>query len=484
MTKNEKGYFKKSIIDKNKSNYILLFNIIDKQKKYDEKAIKSKLSLTALRGQQLAFTKHYLYETILKSLKSFHPQPSVDSQLKEMIKNAEILYHLKKRKEDAVEILQKALLLSEKYERLLVKLEIHNFLYVINNPSGKVVAGSFENHTHSYHDQKEILNQLQCIISLRKLETEYRTILENENFSYREQKKLVNKILQDETLSGKKIPSSFLGQYYYYKILSEANAAIFFNHVECYHYSCKLIRCMESDKNKLGEDITNYLTAHYYLLNSLINLNKPQELKSQLKKIITVFCINGPDYVRLDARAIVSCAQLINYLKSGDKKEASEYLKKNQLVLPNNWHVRNPAYAIELYFAIAITHFLNKNYHHTKINLNRIFSDSSTCCSEIKAYSRIIYLITIYDTEDYEYLSHLCSVYKRKPVKRPDCTKLETAVLTFMSRVGNFSNDKKKLLELTKLKSTLLNLPLNSYTQKIYSIYNLTDWVNEKIKSL
>jgi hypothetical protein len=69
LTKNEKGYFIKSL-SKADSSYGKLFKLITSQKKYDEKIIRAEFEGTYI-GDNFSFAKNYLYHSILKSLIQF-----------------------------------------------------------------------------------------------------------------------------------------------------------------------------------------------------------------------------------------------------------------------------------------------------------------------------------------------------------------------------------------------------------------------------
>jgi tetratricopeptide (TPR) repeat protein len=93
LSKAEKRYFKlfcrQSV---GHSNYLKLFETIDAQKEYDEAAIRKKFRKEQF-SKQLHVTKNYLHQLILKSLRNFHSEISKDSEVKDMLRNIEILFH-------------------------------------------------------------------------------------------------------------------------------------------------------------------------------------------------------------------------------------------------------------------------------------------------------------------------------------------------------------------------------------------------------
>lgn len=92
LNKNEKGYFKKYYSGGAKAtNYVLLFDAIDKQEEYDEAALMRKFRKEAF-VKQLAVTKNYLFEQILKSQRAYHNQHMLNAQLNDKLENAEVLF--------------------------------------------------------------------------------------------------------------------------------------------------------------------------------------------------------------------------------------------------------------------------------------------------------------------------------------------------------------------------------------------------------
>ena len=95
LSRSEKGYFKKvysqNVLGK-KNQYLELFDAIDAQNEYDgdelAKQFEDKQIFT-----QLSVAKNYLHKIILKSLRAFHSQASVDIELNEMMVNIELLYN-------------------------------------------------------------------------------------------------------------------------------------------------------------------------------------------------------------------------------------------------------------------------------------------------------------------------------------------------------------------------------------------------------
>jgi hypothetical protein len=92
LSKSEKRYFKLFTgLQTGEKGYLRLFDAIDKLGDYDEKKIRK-----IFEGEdflkRLPAVKNYLYGQILKSLRVINSGNTVDSQLREMMEDAAILY--------------------------------------------------------------------------------------------------------------------------------------------------------------------------------------------------------------------------------------------------------------------------------------------------------------------------------------------------------------------------------------------------------
>lgn len=93
LDRTEKGYFKKfaarygAKLDGN--GYLLLFDLLDKMEKYDEGKLKKQFE-KAERKVNLSAQKTYLWEQIMKALRSYHSKKNFRYELLEMMQDMEI----------------------------------------------------------------------------------------------------------------------------------------------------------------------------------------------------------------------------------------------------------------------------------------------------------------------------------------------------------------------------------------------------------
>ncbi len=165
MTKQEKRYFRifSSRHSNEKNNYYTLYQVIDRQKEYDEEAI-IKLLKSHQFVNRLSIAKTRLYEQLLKSLSSFHAQKSIDSELFFTIQSIEILYSRALYKA-AWKKLSSGLKLAQKNEKHAVLLQLSKWKQKLIEKEN-YQSTEIENIDEWWSDEQKIINQIKEYNSL------------------------------------------------------------------------------------------------------------------------------------------------------------------------------------------------------------------------------------------------------------------------------------------------------------------------------
>ena len=92
LSKSEKRFFKlSSSLQTGDKNYLKIFDAIEKQAVYNEAGLKIAFKKETFVSH-FPSEKNHLYKLLLKSLRNYHSDNSINSLLKQEIKNVEILY--------------------------------------------------------------------------------------------------------------------------------------------------------------------------------------------------------------------------------------------------------------------------------------------------------------------------------------------------------------------------------------------------------
>jgi hypothetical protein len=482
LTKNEKGYFKKhvsGIAGKNANTYLKLFDAISKQDICDDDQIVKQLGKTVLGKQNLAVTKHYLYEVIMKSLRAYYGKPSTDSMLKEMIRNAEILFYIKDRKEDSKEILYKALNIATKYERSLVQLEIYNFLYTVDSALNENNMEYAKTTSETYKKQISILDNYRDYIELRTLFSQQRMLIGNPSDTQAKDQEELKAILKHPVISNNTI-KSYKNGLLYYSIVSNIYANGLYQVEKSYEINKTLITFMESDEVHLNEDLSHYAMALNHLMTDQMHLGKYDEMKQTLAKIQTKYEAYEFEFIRLNAFSAAAATQLVYYASTGRMEEAMSLIKNIETTIIPYEKKINKNYKIELVLGIAAIYLLAKNYTKARFWLNKNLNDKSPERIDIKAFSQILNLIIAYELKDYNYLEHLVSKYKRNVKTNGTYFNFEKPVLDFMNKTVLVSSDEKNKTNLIKLNNDL-DSTTTTQNEYMYCYFNIPRWIKNKI---
>jgi hypothetical protein len=125
MSKSEKRYFKVSATQhtvKGKNKYVLLFDLINKQKVYNEKAIKLAITDKMLQ-KNFAVEKNYLYNFLLKTLTSFHGQKSLNAKASNSLYTISLLTS-KALYNQSSKLIEKTIKFAEQSENFTLLLEL------------------------------------------------------------------------------------------------------------------------------------------------------------------------------------------------------------------------------------------------------------------------------------------------------------------------------------------------------------------------
>lgn len=158
LTMSEKRYFK-LFASKNTSNeqqnYVTLFDILAGMEEYNEALLKQHLQEQGVPTAYLAADKNYLYEVLLKSLRSFHEGKSARISIKEDLINIEILF-TKGLYRQCLKLLQRARRLAEHFELLPALVEIASWERKIEGHSY-----DFDKITQQFTEINTLLSRLQ-----------------------------------------------------------------------------------------------------------------------------------------------------------------------------------------------------------------------------------------------------------------------------------------------------------------------------------
>jgi hypothetical protein len=216
LNKSEKGYVKKFATLNMKdgtSNYMQLFDAIDRQEIYDEAKLLRKFSEKAFT-RQFARTKNYLFHFILKALRNFHTEKKPDFQVTDMIAVAQLLLD-KQLNAEAQSQLTKAKKLAtdlELFTQLIDILAIERPLIFVLSKREEVE----EKFRLNLEEEAVILEKQKNVLEYKELNDRVFVLTANRGYiEKQEQEEELKVIMQSEALSDQANCLSFFAKLMY-----------------------------------------------------------------------------------------------------------------------------------------------------------------------------------------------------------------------------------------------------------------------------
>ncbi len=434
LNKAEKRHFKLVATQyATNSNYVKLFDAIDKQVVYDESKLKRKFRNETF-AKKLAATKYLLHELILKSMRGLYEGKSVDTSLRALLGSVEVLYN-KGLYAQSRKVLNRAMKLADRYEKTFWAYDILKWrkrLFSYTAP-GKL-SKEMESLLEADHKATENLHN----------ETTFVELMDKVNFlkiSRLPKEKMVQQF--QETLDHPLMECvdralTFKAKVHFYLIKSSAEQVkgnvkgafdileemiAFWNAYEDYipSYATLYVQCM-SEYLLCGFQIRS--DFNYEQL--LVRLQQvPQVVAEQSKKQTTVVQI-------LDFIACISTDKLLDC--DCQVNQLLDTLKESERLLDYNW-------LITAYYYIGIYYFMKNNHDEALTWLKKIEQYSKLpMCSNIQEFCQLLELVAHYELENYTFVEYRLRTVYRQLKQRRQLNTIEKLLLKYIKKLI-FTND-------------------------------------------
>jgi len=485
LTRQEKRHLKiyasRHIIG-GESKYMMLFDAIDKQKTYDESAIKKMYANEAFI-KQLTVMKAYLYDIVLKSLDAFTLGNSIDSQIRQLQHYVKILYD-KALYEQCEKVLLKAEKLAERHERHSLMLDIIDWKW-------KIIKTAYF-HKTSEKEIDELYNSRQNIVS----------VLSNYNTYDWLNNKMLQKVLRKGwlTRSAEEIKKEYTPIINNKAYDSESSptslrAKILFNNTQSVYYylkgdieksniySQKLLEIFDNHPEMIESNTDDYISGLNNLIYTSIRSGNYQEAGESIGKLKSI----NPISIGLKAK-IVGAAylpEMIIYNSSGRIDAAILLVPEIEKLISGNEKYMTQRDVLYLYYNCACIYFKTGDFRKTSHYLARILNSTDIMLlPDVHANARTLNLMVQYELEEFEHLQYMLRSTYRFLLKQERLYEFEKNVLGFIRKLTDVQGSGVLSL-LRQLQDELMKLAkVNSYEKYAMEYFGFTDWLASKIQKV
>ncbi len=476
LTKSEKRYFRLQAADSGK-NYLRLFDFIDRQSKYDEQAVKTHFAGEAF-VKQLHVTKIYLSDLIMRSLRNYHAEATRASELKELLRDVEILHH--RELLDLCEAtIAKAIRIARKFERHYELLELLAWQ--------RRLLLQRQGQQDSKKAINDILDEERATLEKAVALNEYWRLTVNlfDSFVARRQGELETDdgILEHPLMRRIECADSLQARILYHHILY-AHATVTDNLAAADNNISQLIAFLEGRPEMVREDPTSYMTALNNKIGMCLQLRRHSEVPELLAKVKAIpeeHNIKKQRPVMLKLLLRTYNLELELYRDSRDLErgialshEIHSLLKAQNKLVPHD-------YRLLFHYQFAYLFFLQMDYHQCLNWLNEILrTNYGSVREDIQSFAQLLNLMVHFELGNTTVLRYGVDSCRRFLKKKRTLLDFEKVLLRFFSKVCTVPvGEHDKLF--TKLQQELF---LNTTASEKHSALDYLDfesWISGKL---
>lgn len=481
LSKSEKRFFKlHSALQSGEKNYLRIFDAIDRQKVYDEDAIKKQFGKETFI-KHFPSEKNHLYKLILKALRAFHAESSITGVLKQHINNIEILFD-KALYAEASKMLQRAKRIAAEHERFYLWFEL--LAWEKNLIEEDYQSGKFTTDVNSLvEEEEEVLAKLKNLAAYNVLYAKVNYVFRSGGYVRTdEEHAMVEEISGHPLIKGKNTALSHRAS----TICHYTQGFCFWAQREWATSYAKFQRVREIlDKHpQLRKDLPKrYVRTLYYLIQCEIELGDHAHVKEDIAKLRAL--PQQPGFAGMDIRIQVFCnshlSELRFYDRTGDFVKA---VKAEQAVVDGmaQYGLRIPKeYELEFYFLLSTVHFGAGNMSRSLHWLNKVLNDPEPMLrQDIFTYARLFNLVVHYELGNFDLLEYIVRSTQRYLSKRQRAYGVEAALIEHVKKLARSGPEGKQAL-FASLRAKLDVLMQDPNESTVLKYFNICAWVDSKV---
>ncbi len=474
LSKSEKRHFKiySSLLTGNKT-YLKLFDLIEKQKEYDEVKLKLQLKIKGF-----PVIKIYLYNLILKSLRIANNHENERKSSIEQFENAENLLQKGLYKQSSIQ-LQKAKKIAEKLQYFPLLIEIYQLEHVIANSSLDTLL------LKKLRDTGNI--EINGYLSALKEQSEYRKGINIVTYRYNQRGKILrnteekNDVVNEISELLSKNPEtclSFKSKVFHYN-LSELYYYSTNNFQEAYNQSNRALLHFESDLKMLNHEVKNYINSMNNLMNALQDMKRYPEMMNYINRMKNIPL--KEDVERIRVFAFCASRQIIYYTFTGQIQEGILFIRKIESEISNyKDRLNHPALfamcnnIIEFYFLCSnfkeALRWNNKLIYHPKIKLHQHYYSNALL-------TEIILHFELENIDTYESLINSYQLFINKNERKGA---FEPTFLKYIKLLSKTTDEKNKEEIYKEFLDRIRDILSNPYEFGTFDIFDIEVWLLSK----
>lgn len=486
LSKSEKRFFKLFMArttTKDEMKIILLFEEIEKQKKYDEEKILKRQN--TFSRTQLPNLKVHLYQQILKSLNSLNVRHEIDLKIHALISQAQILYNkclyhqslkiLGKAKKLAIENDKNVLLLDIlELEKLImlhtVSVRTRDKIFEITNASNKISRSI--RRTDTFSNLSLRMNAFYMNSGFVRNKKDFEKVREfffSSLPSYTEKKLSFHEKMY--------LYLCYTGYFFYIQDFKKG-----------YFYAQRMHALFDEYPEMILNKIEFYIKSINNLLVAQNKLFLFEEFTQTHKKLYGIKRFPSGflnENINLNLFKAIYLHEINRHFMMGEFKRGTRIVSKLEKELERFIPILDEHTVLIFYYKIACLYFGAGNFKQSAKWLNKIInSQEGGLREDLHAFARIILLICHYELGNIELLDYSIRSTYRFLLQKGDMHKYQQYIIKFLKSLHMNISAKELLKKFERLYHQLSPLEKQVYEKRPFLYFDIISWLESKISGI
>lgn len=476
----KKAFRIRSLRNKSKSDYIVLYDIIEKNRELPTASLLSQF-LKSRPGASVETTIKYLYELLLDSMLELKKEQDSFYFLFNKILKAKILYE-KSLFDECFDLLGDIIEHAEKYENyyallLAERLEL-DYLLALNFPNlnEKTLLKKQFRLNEALKYVRKINEQSSLYENLK-----HRIVYKGHARSQKQKDELNDLVFSEISI----VASQNLDNFEISKLhqLFQSNYLISVgDYKSALNSYIELNNLFEANKHLWSNPPVYYLHTLEGVLESLRGIHNYEGMSyfiNQLKAIDSQSAV-----FRINLTCITFLYELFPLLDSGDFTSSISLMNEYKDTLFDKLFTLNRARQAELCLYTALVYFGNSEYHNAHKFLNQIIlRGKNYYYLPLYRTIRLVNLMILYKLGDFDLIKYEIRSMKRDLMDTAKDYKIERFLFKFLSKqLPTVTQKREQLLEKTLREFTEINQDV--FEKQILRIFDFTAWVESLLRKI
>ncbi len=484
LTKSEKRFFKlSSSLQSGKKNYLKIFDAIDKQDTYDEESIKKSFKNKRF-VKHFPSEKNHLYKLILKSLRAYKSDTTINSILQQEIKNIEILYHKALYKE-ANKFLNKAKKKAAEHEKFYYLYELLLWEKILLEEEYE--KGEFTKDIDSLIvDERNVINKLRNLAAYHILYSKINYIFRSGGYVRNTiDKSIVGEISNHPLITKKNTALSSRATTICYYIKGYCSLA---NHdtklsLKNFEVVKKIFDENPMIKNDLSKRYINTLSNIISCHIDLKNYTLAEKMIYEMRDLLDI-----KQFSNYDSKVRIFTASYLNELIL---HERTGEFNKSMIIAPSIIdqldvfkNKINKEQEVLFYYKIAYAYFCSGDANVALFWINKVLNDREPSLrQDVYGYSRVFNLLIHFELGNFGLLEYIIKSTHRYLSKRQLAYQIEELIIKSLKQLSKNKSKSEYDKIFQDLAKEIEKIKNDEYEMTALKFFNFNAWIDAKLNN-